>query len=65
MNMQELEEEVRGYALLTAKFDGDRNIQATVQDERGMVHTAWYSSLSACPMAIYRLAVETEEGRHI
>jgi hypothetical protein len=63
MNMQELEEEVRGYTLLTAKFDGDRNILATVQDEKGQVHTAWYGARSACPAAIYRLAVETKEGK--
>jgi hypothetical protein len=63
MNMEELEEEVQGCTLLAAKFDGDRNILATVQDGRGMIHKAWYSSLSACPMAIYRLAVETEEGK--
>jgi hypothetical protein len=63
MNMQELEEEVRGYALLTAKFDGDRNILATVKDGQGQVHKAWYGARSACPAAIYRLAVETEEGK--
>jgi hypothetical protein len=60
MNMEELEEEVRGYTLLTAEFDGNRNILATVQDARGMIHKAWYGARSACPAAIYRLAVETE-----
>jgi hypothetical protein len=63
MNMQELEEEVRGYTLLTAKFDEDRNILATVRDAKGQVHQAWYGHLSACPAAIYRLAVETAEGK--
>jgi hypothetical protein len=62
VNIEELEEEVRGYTLLTAEFDENRNILATVQDEKGQVHKAWYGARSACPAAIYRLAMETKEG---